>query len=259
MLEFPVIGQWKPGEIAISWTSSSRPLIPQVEELIEQAWQKAMARPGVHLFDGPMCRLESMSAKAGRMDLLLSPASYKQFVGTNMGNPALADVYGQQVLANPVGLSTLLLSSDRYLLMGRRNASVAYYPSRVHPFAGCLEPADQLDVFADVRRELREELSLNDQDIAEMTCTGIARDISLRQPELILAATSTRTFTQIESQLDPHEHRGVFRIPATREAVEAALHSNEAFTPVGIAAILLWGRTQFGDDWFSTISKQFVQ
>ena len=43
-------------------------------------------------------------------------------------------------LANPVGVSPALLSADNFLIMGRRNASVAYYPNRIHPFAGALEP-----------------------------------------------------------------------------------------------------------------------
>ena len=40
-----------------------------------------------------------------------------------------------------------LLTRDGWLLYGRRNATVAYYPNRVHPFAGTLEPGDLADVF----------------------------------------------------------------------------------------------------------------
>ena len=64
-------------------------------------------------------------------------------------------------------------------MLGRRNATVAYYPSRVHPFAGSLEPADDLDVFDDVFRESREELALGKGDIADIVCTGVAEDQSL--------------------------------------------------------------------------------
>ena len=32
----------------------------QVEQQIERAWRAAMARPGIQLFDGPMCRLEGL-------------------------------------------------------------------------------------------------------------------------------------------------------------------------------------------------------
>ena len=59
-----------------------------------------------------------------------------------------------------LGISVALISRDQRLVMGRRNERVAYYPGRIHPFAGALEPADELDIFAAVRRELQEELGL---------------------------------------------------------------------------------------------------
>ncbi len=251
MLAFPLIGSWKPGQITIDWTGSTRPVIDQVERAIDTTWAEAMRRPGVHLFDGPMCRFEAMELRGDQMHLTLSTTSYKPFLGTNLRNAHLADVYGRRVLANPVGVSAALLSSDQFLLLGRRNASVAYYPSRVHPFAGCLEPAENLDVFDEVRRELREELAMKPGDIAELICTGIAEDLSLRQPEMIFAATTRLTRRQVEAQLDPKEHRGVWSIPAMPSAIEQALKSTEQFTPVAVASMLLWGRIEFGEEWFA--------
>jgi 8-oxo-dGTP pyrophosphatase MutT (NUDIX family) len=252
MLTFPAIGIWRPGEITTSWRESSRRIIPDVEQIIEETWAAAMSRPGIHLFDGPMCRLESLERRGDHLHLTLSPTSYKIFVGTNLTQSELADAHGHQILANPIGLSTALISSDGFLMLGRRNGRVAYYPNRVHPFAGCLEPSENLDVFDDALRELKEELSLQRQDNAEIVCTGIAEDLTLRQPEICFAATSTKSARQIESQLDAEEHAGIWKTPIGREAIESALQSDEVFTPMAVAAMLLWGRIQFGDNWFET-------
>ena len=210
MLTFPAIGVWKPGQILVSWVESSRPLIPEVEQIIDRTWQEAMGRPGIHLFDGPMCRLESFEVQGSRLHLNLSRTSYKAFLGTNMHHPELAGQYGQAVLANPVGLSGLLISGDGHVMMGRRNDKVAYYPARVHPFAGALEPRENLDVFSEILREFDEELSLSESELSELVCIGIAEDQSLRQPELIFLARAKPTRDQIESRLDPTEHRGVW-------------------------------------------------
>ena len=228
--------------------------------MIERAWAAAVARPGVQLFDGPMCRLESWSSSPGRLDAVLSDTSYKPFLGTNLRHPELADRYGPAILANPVGVSPALITADGWLMMGRRNSSVAYYPNRVHPFAGALDPADP-DPFAAIRRELSEELGITDADVAAdgMHCTGIAEDVSIRQPELIFSVVSTRTRKEIESKLDATEHHGAWATPATRERVEAALASGEAFTPVGVAAMVLWGRTAFGGQWFDRAVVPLVQ
>lgn len=249
MLDFLAIGDWGPDQLRVAWGRGSRPAIAEVEEYIEQAWAEVLRRPGVHLFDGPMCRLESWKASPQYLNLIFSQTSYKQFLGTNLTHPELADRYGREALANPIGVSAALVTDDGFLLMGRRNASVAYYPHRVHPFAGALEPKDKDDVFAALRRELAEELHFGRDDIADIRCCGMVEDRSLRQPELIFRVRSTRTRVYIEARMDRDEHRESHSFPATRQAIESALN-DPALTPVAIASLLLHGRAEFGEEWF---------
>ena len=253
MLTFRHTGDWGPGDVDAAWVESTRPAVPEVEALIERAWSDAMARPGVHLFDGPMCRLERASVspqpQGRRLRLLLSPTSYKVFLGTNLTHPELAERYGPSILANPVGVSPALDTSDGFLLLGRRSGSVAYHPNRIHPFAGALEPADAGDVFAAVRRELREELSLEDADLTELRCTGLVEDAALRQPELIFRAHSRLTRARVEASVDRVEHRGIWSPEASRQGIESILGDPE-LTPIAVATLLLWGRARFGEDWF---------
>ena len=254
ILRFHAAGSWTPDQVHIDRVPSAWRSTPEVEQAIDRAWSEATARPGVFLFDGPMCRLEAWEAQPHRLRLALSETSYKIFLGTNLTHPDFADRFGPQILANPVGVSPALLTADNYLMMGRRNASVAYYPNRIHPFAGALDPGDS-DVFVAVRRELNEELSFEDDDITEILCTGIAEDLSIRQPELIFLARSTRTHQEIERRLDATEHDDSWSIPATRQALDslfASLRSTPRhdFTPVAIASLLLFSRLGFGEQFF---------
>jgi 8-oxo-dGTP pyrophosphatase MutT (NUDIX family) len=249
------LGDWPPGQVHLDWTTNSRRLLPDVESAIELAWQQALQRPGALLFDGPMCRLERWDAQPDQLHLTLSPCNYKTFFGTNMTHPEFAEKFGPYVLANPVGLSTALCSFDGSLLLGHRTQNVAYYPGRIHPFAGSLEPKDH-DVFTAMRRELHEELSLTDTELSDLRCLGIISDNQLRQPELIFTANSPLNSSQIISRLDTTEHRAAHTIPATADGIEAALATDcEEMTPVAIASILLWGRRRFGVDWFQRLAS----
>jgi len=252
MLRFHAIGRWAPSAVNVSWTQSSRRSVPEVEQAIERAWAEAKSRLGDKLFDGPMCRMERWTATLERLDLTLSRTSYRSFLGTNLQNVRLADDYGPDVLANPVGVSTALETSDGWLLLGRRNDSVAYYPNRVHPFAGALEPADPLDVFGEVRRELDEELSVRGDDVRDTVCTGLVEDLRLRQPELIFSAATRRSREQIEATLDRKEHHAVYPI-AAREGEVAAAVRDPVLTPVAVAATALWGLNRFGRGWFNAL------
>jgi len=249
ILKFHALGNWDASRVKIRRVDDTRPRVTHMEAQISAAWKAGLAQPGVNLFDGPMCRLEKWESSPESLALELSETTYRAFLGTNLSHPELAEEFGREALANPVGVSPALITADGYVMMGRRNDSVAYYPGRTHPFAGALDPADA-SVFDAVRRELREELHLGQEDLPDIRCTGIAEDQSLRQPELIFQARTLRTRAQVEARLDAAEHHSVWAAPATPSGVEAALASPEAFTPVAIAALLLFGRIEWGGEWF---------
>jgi hypothetical protein len=259
MLTIHAAGNWSRQQVHTTFAESSRTSNEEVEVLIEAAWQKTLARPDVHLFDGPMCRLERWSADNDRLELVLSQTSYKVFLGTNLANAGLFDRLGPGVMANPVGLSPALLTGDGRLVMGRRNSKVAYYPDRVHPFAGALEPKDGADVFAGIIRELGEELRLSQGEIVSISCIGLAEDRSLHQPELFFAAETALTERQLVDSLDAEEHRSVWSIPATQTGVEDALTDLGRLTPVAAASLLLWGKLRFGNRWFTQASAPLVR
>lgn len=254
MLKFHAIGDWAAGRVRATSVATGRRIIRQVEEAIDATWRAALGRPGIKLFDGPMCRLESWQAFEEQLTLALSETSYRPFFGTNLSHPDIADRYGREVMANPLGVSPALVTKDGFLLFGRRNAEVAYYPNRVHPFAGALEPRDQNDVFAAVRRELHEELGLDNSAIEDIHCTGLVEDGALRQPELIFRVLTSRLRRQVEAQVLPDEHRDGVAILADQGAIGKAV-LDPALTPVAVASLMLWGRVRFGGDWFADVRR----
>lgn len=249
MLRSLVLREFGPPAVRVEWTESTRRVIPEVERQIETAWQQTLARPGVRLYDGPICRFESAAVEGDRLVVRLSRTSYRVFVGTNFCNPHLADQYGPGVMANSMGVSSGLLTTDGFWTMGRRNASVAYYPGRVHPFAGSLELTDEIDLFANAQRELREELHLTHDNVAVTRLVGLVEDIALRHPEAIFLAKTTLARNEVAAGLDADEHDGVWFTPATPIDTVAALRDAE-LTPVARAVLLLGGRHVFGEAWF---------
>ena len=236
-------GDWTEGRVLVRFVQTSRRILPAVEAWIDAAWRRESARLGQKLFDGPMCRLEACAASPDALVLALSRTSYRPFLGTHLAPPA-GEPLPPDARANPVGMSSILQSADGWLLLGRRNDSVAYYPNRIHPFAGALEPpagGQALDVFDEIRRELREELRLSPADIASLRCIGMVEDLSLGQPELVFHALSTRTRHEIEATLERDEHHAVHAVAATPAEAQRAI-DDPALTPVAVASLSLWSR-----------------
>lgn len=246
-------GPWRADQVKTTWTDQSMfDPAPEVRELIEQTWAQESARPGIHLFDGPMCRVERIDASPARLLMTFSPISYKPFLAGNLHHASFAAKFGPASLPNPLGLSTLVQTGDGYWMLGRRNARVAYYPSRVHPFAGSLEPAEANDLFAGVQRELSEELDLSPADLSDILCIGIASDDRLIQPEAIFHAITPMSLAQVSAQLDPAEHSAVWCCRAEARSVAEQWRSPqqvEQFTPIALATLVLAGGLAFGDQW----------
>lgn len=258
MLTLLAAGDWRSDQVRSVYDGASRHIVPEIESLIEAAWQKTLSRPGVKLFDGPMVRLDRFIDTPEQLELHLGQTSYKPFVGTNMAHPELADTFGRDVMANPVGVSPLLLTADGYILLGHRHETLAYYPGRIHPFAGSMDPNDA-SPFAAIRRELAEELSLTDAEVPDVRCTGIVEDHRLRQWELIFAADCLKTRDQLIAAVDLEEHHDTWSIPATAGAIAAALVDEPRLTPVACATMLLWGRLEFGEEWLKNHMQKIAQ
>lgn len=216
-------------EVVVVRVDSTLKTTPDVQELIEKTWLATLARPGVKLFDGPVCRFEFSRDDGHRLVIALSQTSYRMVVGTNFCNPHLARTHGPEFLANPLGVSAALRSRDGLLVLGRRNHSVAYYPGLLHPFAGSVEVRHHINLFDDVRRELNEEIGFAPGDIASIRFAGIAEDRALLHPEAIFVVDSTRDAREILARVREEEHSEA-QIVDVRGRVDA-------ITPIGLACI----------------------
>ncbi len=220
--------------VRAEWTASTRAIVPEVERLIDESWQRATCRPGVKLFDGAVARCESISVADDVLRITLSRTSYRIVVGTNFENPRLADTVGSHVMANPLGVSAGLITIDGHLVFGRRNASVAYYPERVHPFAGSLEVRDSVSLFDDVRRELQEELNFAPRDVESVVCLGVVEDLRMRHPETVYVVRTPRTLDAVRATMDPEEHASLWHAPLDRLADAM---TDESLTPFAHAVV----------------------
>jgi 8-oxo-dGTP pyrophosphatase MutT (NUDIX family) len=140
-------------------------------------------------------------------------------------------------MPNPIGLSPALVTADHHLVFGRRNPTLAYYPNRIHPFAGALEPHES--PFAGLLRELHEELHLTPADLSSpMRLLGIIEDRTLAHPEFIFHLTTTKTLQDLHHSLDPEEHHALISLP-TRNP-HSAIRNPADFTPIALGTLHLF-------------------
>ena len=253
-LSIIALGDWPAERLHASLGASGLRLDADLLTTVNRVWADALTQRGVNLFDGPLCRLEKLTVDHHGLHLNLSPTSYRIFIGTNGRHPHWADTHGRHVMADAMGTSVALRSSDGILVFGRRSQRVALYPGFAHPFGGTMEPLPDgaaIDLLGEMRRELTEEVGITLNDLSDLRAIAVIEDRRLRQPELIYAAQTSLTADAISRRLDLHEHTDCWLLADDRSDIEAALTRGEAITPVLAGTLLAWGWRRFGDNWLN--------
>ncbi len=245
-----------------SWDPAPRVTLPRIEEVIARTWETALAlaRDGERmLYNGDLIRLIAARATPEQLHLELGPTCYRDFLGTNLHNAGTVSPLGERYLADPLGISSVVTTSDGFLVLGRRGTRVAFHAGHLHTFGGLLEPSDRdadgrFDVFGAAIRELVEELAARKEEIAEFMIVGLVRDRTILQPELLFEATLTLTRSQLQARFDPNapeqEHTGLEWMHDEPEALITFLRRAKPIAPVAAAALLLHGRQAWGTDWY---------
>jgi len=249
-------------QLSQTWSTAPRPTTPAIEESIARTWETelALAREGQGLlYNGDLIRLVEARATPAQLHLELGPTCYRDFLGTNLHNTATVLRVGEHYLANPLGISSTVMTRDGFLVYGRRGSRVSFHAGHLHTIGGLLEASDRdadgrCDVFGAAIRELTEELGVRKDEIVEIIIAGLVRDRNILQPELLFEATLALCRAELSARFDPtlpdQEHTGLEFVHDEPEGTVAFLRRSAPVAPVAAAAMLLHGLGAWGNDWY---------
>jgi hypothetical protein len=258
-----VYGRFDPDAIEVDWSEEPRQSDAKVDELIESAWQQETSRAKQHdrvLYDGRLCRLAACRCEEHRLSLTLGEVSFREFLGTNLTNAYLRYTHGPEVLANALGVSAAVITSDGFCLLGRRSQRVAYHGGRIHPIGGIVEPSNDptrpAEPFSAMRAELREELAVTDEQLGECYCLALVRDKHIVQPELVFEVVLDVETPALREQAavarDAHEHAELVCVRNSPTAIVNFIDTHrDELTPIALATLLVHGMQCFGSGWFA--------
>ena len=259
-----VRGPFEPGDVTVRVRAQARPTTPELERRIEATWQATLAQAqidGRNVFNGEVLRWLGADLRTDgprrRLELTVAPSTYREFVGTNLDPELKPDVAGGDLpwshFGNAMGTSSVLVTKEGAVVVGRRSTTVVGYAGALHSFGGMLEAVDleagAVDVFRSLERELREELGLRDEEIESPVMEGIILEPLIHQPEMIFHVRTSLTFQELQSRWksaesgDEHDELLAFEeAPADPEGEFARL---APVSPIGRAALALyWSRVR---------------
>jgi hypothetical protein len=183
-----------------------------VEALRQATWQATVAkRPTA--FDGALLRLDGHRLCEDRLRLAASRTTFSAYVATR--DPHFSDDHPGEARADPLGMTAIVTTADHQAIVTRRSLTADQNPGALYFVGGYAEPrriGDTVDLFADVAREVAEEIAVTDLDRGASYAIGLAYDPLYCHPELIFLAVSASTAAAILA--------GAHRAPDRDEAAE---------------------------------------
>lgn len=268
MLEFEILadGLFRPDQLHYTYDPALRmPVTPAIQQWMDDYWAQKLVSArerGVPLYDAPLYRFIACETRAdGRLHLTLGDTGYKEYVTTR--SPAFCAGRSRAELGNALSVCSVVETSDGLILLDKRQG-VDVYEGRYHVIGGFFERGRdstgsaqdaQPDPFGAMRREIREETGILDEDIVAQYCLGLIYDIATPHAELCFL-TTLRIPLEIVRQRVPQDNeiKQLEALPATAGNLSAFIvtyHGNISAT--GEPNLLLYGKLRFGAGWMEKV------
>lgn len=164
---------------------------PHVSEHRDRIWQRHKRR-WPRDFDGPLLRLSHTAVSGGSVYLECTRTGYADYIASR--DPYFGEGFPGVERADPIGMTILVVSSDRRLLVSQRSEYAEQNPAALYFVGGYAEPPPTdrpVDLFAEALRELREETGIVDIDPVASRILGASYDPAFCHPELFFVVRAT--------------------------------------------------------------------
>ncbi len=287
-------GNYDIDDIVLNWSAQPFKLPDELQavkqKLVEenQAKAKAANRP---FFDGPIVRLYDYAKDGNKLHLFMQPTSYFTFQATNVtldqlilenGTKSIREKYIQEPyslvdpLSNAIGVDTIIVTGDNYMIYSQRSNKVNIYPNTYHVLtAGMMHPEKDFlnegpNPLATGVRETWEEAGIKlyedsspkfdaskiDWGKIEYNMLALGRDWNTLHIEVINELRTNLTAKEIEDVIatkppkHKYEHAAVHKVKFDPKTVltDEKFKDTQKWVPAGVVGILLSLEKEYGAD-----------
>lgn len=186
-----VRGNFERQDLKVLWQGDTEALTKANQEAIARFWQRfKRSRPRAQSFDGELCALLGFRATPDRLHLTLGRTTYSHLIYSNRYAAELVEAGRRHLLSRALGVSAVVRTSDRRIVVLRRSKTVGEAPGMLDVVGGHIKPPDPgasrtPDPFQAITEEVHEELNLPPASTEDWRCLGVVETLNTLKPELI--------------------------------------------------------------------------
>jgi 8-oxo-dGTP pyrophosphatase MutT (NUDIX family) len=203
----------------------------QIQKKVEKYW---LEKESSSLFNGTVYSLIKAERRENDIFYSLQQTEYKYFFGTNLIDKFLSE------RADILAVCSVIETSDGYSVLGLRANSLAEGKNLWHVIGGSIDSIFSFHetAFTSMKKELTEEIGIENDDIETMICLGLGKNRKINKPEFLfytkLKLSKNELLPKMNTAPDKNEHSKLIFIPM---AELADFVSQNAFAIIGKAAV----------------------
>jgi len=214
----------------------------ETRRLINEAWQNAKLNPYLDIYNGDIISLVSIMVAPNKeigslcFYLKVQVTDYKCFYGTNICN---TNNLPKSELSNALAACAVVENMEGTIFIGKRSERLAETSGVWHVPGGTFDIVT--NPIALMKRELTEELNIEDKDIRQSLCLGFGENLIYKKPEFLcyfhLRLTEKQMKAKLKKAKDKDEHTEYVFVPSEDLHNFVTVHP---FAPIGKAAVELY-------------------
>jgi len=243
-----------PQTLFVEWEDDF-PILSAARQTLEdhfwQTYHKHQAKDQV--YNGTICELRRYRWQNRTLYMTLGPVQFKSHLFSWMkGRPTTDSLPEGPHLG--LGVSAVVLSSDKRLLFMKRSQNVAAAPGKFDVFGGHIDPEHHRppdrptappDPFLAISGELSEELNLSKDAVSSLRGLGMIANRFNGQPELVFLCRVDRSATELVQRAsraaDRGEYSHIIHIPDDPEKLQKLLaRYADDFSPSGLGSLWIY-------------------
>ena len=263
--EIMVSGRFSQDQVKVRMDSHVD-LPKELSEKIEDDWTKrnvTRIAKGQKPMDSDPKYIFTKKPEAEGKTLMLevSQSGFKEFMATR--DVEIRKQFPQHV-ADIIGTNVLIKTSDNKLMIVQRGLDAATKPGAMSVIGGYADPGidsgedGTWSPFKTVSRELKEEAAVDNDEINNLSISGVVYNKNANNPSVVFTAETKLTSDEIRKRKG-EEVIVKFIEDDQKEIEKAVLWWAFSPSPTGAATLALYGRDKFGDEWFSYVNQRITQ
>jgi hypothetical protein len=196
--EILATGIWAASDVKVSIKGNYSPT-QNLQKYINGEWNN-LVKKFPQIYNGPMLGLVTWEVRENALMLVAQKTDYASYLATRP--PNFSERFLQEQRADPIGMNIVSITLDRKLIVTCRSLESEQNPGTLNFIGGYIDPPSdpkilKVDVESQAKRELKEELNVDESKVREIIVCGLGYDPFYCHPELFLVAILEKTSREI--------------------------------------------------------------